>query len=58
MLDFFGSKISDDIKNEIDSFLRDNRYELKQTANTTADYYKTTMVIMPYIVLLKKTTPL
>ena len=42
MLDFFGSKISDDIKNEIDSFLRDNRYELKQTANTTADYYKTT----------------
>lgn len=42
MLDFFSSKISDDIKNEIDSFLRDNRYELKQTANTTADYYKTT----------------
>lgn len=42
MLGFFGNKISDDIKQEVDSYLRANRYELKQAANTISEFYKTT----------------
>lgn len=42
MLGFFGNKISDDIKKEINDYLTANRYELKQAANIVSEYYKTT----------------
>lgn len=43
MLDFFGNKISDEIKSEIDAYLKANRYELKQAANIISEFYRTTM---------------
>ena len=42
MLQYFGNKISDDIKNEINSYLKKNKYELKQAANVISEYYKNT----------------
>ena len=42
MLEYFGNKISEEIRQEINEYLRKNRYELKQTANTISEYYKTT----------------
>ncbi|HIU75267.1 MAG TPA: DUF4364 family protein [Candidatus Pelethocola excrementipullorum] len=41
-LDFFGKEISEDIRNEIDSYLKTNAYEMRNEASTVADYYKTT----------------
>lgn len=41
MLDYFGNKISDEIKKEINDFLARNKYELKQSANVTAEEYQT-----------------
>lgn len=42
ILDFFGNKISDEIKKEINDYLLENKYELKQTANVVSEYYKST----------------
>lgn len=42
MLNFFGNKISDEIKKEINSYLTANRYELKQAASIVSEYYRTT----------------
>lgn len=41
-LDFFGKEISEDIRSEIDAYLKTNAYELRNEASTLADYYKTT----------------
>ncbi|MBO5278158.1 MAG: DUF4364 family protein [Lachnospiraceae bacterium] len=41
-LGFFSNKISDPIKEEIDTFLMENKYELRNEAGTLADYYKST----------------
>lgn len=42
MLGFFGNKISDEIKKEINEYLSANKYELKQAANIISEYYRTT----------------
>ena len=42
MLNFFGNKISDEIKKEINEYLTTNRYELKQAASIVSEYYRTT----------------
>lgn len=42
MLSYFGNKISDDIKSEVNSYLKKNKYELKQAANVISEYYKNT----------------
>lgn len=42
MLNFFGNKISDEIKKEINEYLTENRYELKQAANIISEYYRST----------------
>lgn len=42
MLDYFGNKISDEIKKEIDDYLKKNKYELKQAANILSEYYRNT----------------
>ncbi len=42
MLEFFGSKISDEIKKEINDYLTKNKYELKQAANVVSEFYRTT----------------
>ena len=39
---FFSNKISSIIKEEIDTFLTENRYELKNESGMLADYYKAT----------------
>ncbi len=41
-LGFFSNKISEPIKEEIDTFLTENRYELRNQAGTLSDYYKST----------------
>ncbi|WP_230397597.1 DUF4364 family protein [Novisyntrophococcus fermenticellae] len=41
-LDFFGKEISEDIRLEINTYLKKNKYELQSEASTLADYYKTT----------------
>lgn len=41
-LDYFGNKISDAIKEEIDEFLKDKEYELRNEVSVISDYYKTT----------------
>ena len=42
MLNFFGNKISEEIKKEINEYLTTNRYELKQAASIVSEYYRTT----------------
>ena len=42
MLGYFGNKISDDIKTDVDNYLKANRYELKQAANTISEFYQAT----------------
>ena len=42
MLEYFGGKISDEIKKEVNDYLTRNRYELKQAANVISEYYRTT----------------
>ena len=39
---FFYTKISPTIRDEIDSYLAKNKYELKSEVGTTSDYYRTT----------------
>lgn len=41
-LEYFGSKISDVIKEEIDGFIVENKYDLRNEVSIIADYYKTT----------------
>ncbi len=41
MLEYFGNKISDEIKKEVNEFLSRNKYELKQAANITSEMYQT-----------------
>ena len=41
-LRFFGNKVSDLIKEEIDAYLIENKYELRNEVGTIADYYKST----------------
>ena len=33
MLEYFGNKVSDEIKKEVNDYLKRNKYELKQAAN-------------------------
>lgn len=42
MYEYFGSKISDEIKREADDYLTSNKYELKQSANVISEYYRNT----------------
>lgn len=42
MLGYFGNKISDEIKKEINDYLTKNKYELKQTTNIVSEYYRNT----------------
>ena len=39
---FFYTKISPAIREDIDSYLARNKYELKSEVGTTSDYYRTT----------------
>ncbi len=41
-LEFFKGEISNDIKADIDTYLKANAYELRNESSTQADYYKTT----------------
>lgn len=41
MLNYFGNKISEEIKTEISDYLQSNHFELKQTANTVSEFYVT-----------------
>lgn len=41
-LTFFRNKISDAILNDINTFLDENKYELRNEVGITADYYKST----------------
>ncbi|ROR28672.1 uncharacterized protein DUF4364 [Mobilisporobacter senegalensis] len=39
-LEFFGNKVSDAIKSDIDEYLSKNEYELRDEVSTIADYYE------------------
>lgn len=41
-LNYFENKISDTIKKEIDIFLRENKFDLRNEVSVISDYYKTT----------------
>lgn len=41
-LSYFGKKISSAIREDIDSFLAEHKYELRNEVSTPADYYRTT----------------
>lgn len=41
-LDYFGSKISRLIQEDIDNYLEENRFQLRNEVSVIADYYKTT----------------
>lgn len=41
-LSYFGNRISDAIRNDIDTFLKEKHLELKNEASITANYYKST----------------
>lgn len=41
-LEFFGNKISHPIKNDIDQYLKDNRFQLRNEVAVVSDYFKTT----------------
>lgn len=41
-LRFFQNRISDMIKEDIQAFLTENKYELRKKADTVSDYYKST----------------
>lgn len=42
MLSYFGSKVSEEIKKEVNEYLTKNKYKLKQAANVVSEYYRTT----------------
>lgn len=39
---FFGNKISQAIREDIDAYLKENKYDLKCEVGTTSDYYRST----------------
>ncbi|MBQ4284629.1 MAG: DUF4364 family protein [Lachnospira sp.] len=41
-ISFFANKISPAIREDIDTYLKENSYELKCETNTTSDYYRST----------------
>lgn len=41
-LDFFGNRINDSIKADINSYFKDNELELRNEVSIVADYYKST----------------
>ena len=41
-ISFFDSKISPAIREDIDKYLKENKYDLKCEVGTTSDYYKST----------------
>jgi len=41
-LQYFGNKISSAIREDIDTFLQEHKYELRNEVSTPADYYRTT----------------
>ena len=41
-LNFFGKNISPAIVNDMDQYLRENKFRLREEVGTTADYYKAT----------------
>ena len=41
-LEFFGNKISPAIRRDIDSYLKENQFQLRNQVSIVADYYKTT----------------
>lgn len=41
-LTYFGKKISSTIREDIDTFLSEHKYELRNETSTPADYYRTT----------------
>ena len=41
-ISFFYNKISQAIRDDIDKYLKDNKYDLKCEVGTTSDYYKST----------------
>ena len=41
-LNFFGKNISPAIVNDMDKYLRENKFRLREEVGTTADYYKAT----------------
>lgn len=42
MFAYFGGKIPDEIRHEIDAYLTSRRYELKQSANVVSEFYRNT----------------
>jgi DNA-binding HxlR family transcriptional regulator len=41
-ISFFSNKISNTIREEIDTYLKENKYDLRSEAGTLCDYYKST----------------
>ncbi len=41
-LSFFSNRISDEIKQEIDAYLQERAYDLKEEVSVTGEYYKST----------------
>jgi DNA-binding HxlR family transcriptional regulator len=41
-ISFFNNKISSGIRDDIDEYLKNNKYDLKCEVGTTSDYYRTT----------------
>lgn len=42
MFGYFGNKISEEIRREIDAYLTSRKYELRQSANITSEFYRNT----------------
>ena len=49
-ISFFNTKISSAIREDIDTYLKENKYDLKCEVGTTSDYYKLQTVITLCIV--------
>src|SRR5699024_6466158 len=41
-LEFFGKEISEEIRDDIDQYLKEHSYEMRNEVSTIADYYKNT----------------
>lgn len=41
-LDFFKNRISDDLKNDINVYLKENEFDLRNEVSVSSDYYKST----------------
>ena len=53
---FFNTRISNAIKDDIEQYLTDNKYELKNEVGTIADFYRSTN--QDYIIELSLSVPL